>query len=149
VANREDVFNALAALLADVPGIGRVTRRMQMPSLMDAVDLVPGSATLMVWEHNEDTKQRGRGTPSTRTWEAYLVVYFKNPDQTIPGATIINPILEGIEAALEPLPSPANTQTLGGLVSHAWIEGVTTIALGDVDTQGFGGCVVPVKILVP
>lgn len=146
---REAVFTALAALLTAVPGIGTVSRRMTMPGLIPADELAPGAATLMIWEQHEDTKQRGRGTPSTRTWEAFLVVYFKNPDVTVPGATIINPILDGIEAALEPLPSPANTQTLGGLVSHCWIEGVTFVALGDVDTQGFGGCVVPVKILVP
>jgi hypothetical protein len=154
---REQVFTALEALLTTVPGINTVTRRMTMPSEFSTADdtRLP---ILMIWEQNEKTEQRGRGTPATRTWEAFLVVYFRNPDiggpnvdasTLTPGATIINPILEGIEAALEPPPVSPNTQTLGGLVSHCWIEGITTVALGDVDTQGFGGCVVPVKILVP
>jgi hypothetical protein len=146
---REAVFTALATLLTAVPGIGTVSRRMTMPSEIPATELAPGAATLLIWEQNEDTKARGRGVPSMRTWEAFLVVYFKNPDPTVPGAAIINPILDGIEQALTPPPSPANTQTLGGIVSHCWIEGMTHVALGDVDTQGFGGCVVPVKILVP
>lgn len=158
MTTREDVFTALAALLTSVPGINSVSRRMSMPSEFSAARNDLRLPRLMIWEQNETTEQRGRGTPATRTWEAFLVVYFKNPsiggpnvnlDSLVPGATIINPILEGIEAALTPSPSADNTLTLGGLVSHCWIEGTTTVALGDVDTEGFGGLVVPVKILVP
>lgn len=148
---REDVFTALAALLTSVPGINSVSRRMAMPSTFGGPagavdDRLP---TLMIWEQNEHTTQRGGGLPSLRTWEAFLVIYFKNADVTVPGATIINPILEGIEAALTPAPTAQNQLTLGGLVSHCYIEGVTHVALGDVDSEGFGGAVVPVKILVP
>lgn len=155
---REQVFSALAALLSDVPGINSVSRRMSMPADFDGSNLLP---RLMIWEQNETTihtgSNQGLGIPPKRTWDAWLVIYFTNPsvmspgtnpDSLVPGATIINPILDAIEAALAPN-VVTNTQTLGGLVSHAWIEGPTTVALGDVDTQGFGGAVIPVRMLVP
>ena len=147
---REEVFQALAALVQDVPGINYVSRRMAMPAAFLGT---PGNVSsqlpaLLIWEQNEATRHEGLGIPPTRTWSAWLVVYFQNPDATVAGATIINPILDGIEAALAPN-IVTGKQTLGGLVSHAWIEGPSTVALGDIDTQGFGGAVVEVHILVP
>ena len=151
---REQVFSALQTLLSDVPGINFVSRRMMLPN-----DFTSSTGTvdtqlpcLLIWEQNEETRHtgpnQGLGIPPKRTWEAWLVVYFKNTSATVPGATIINPILDAIETALAPN-VVTNTQTLGGLVSHTWIEGPTTVALGDVDTEGFGGAVVPVRMLIP
>ena len=147
---REQVFSAIEALLTTVPGINFVSRRMMLPAAFTttAATVDERLPALIVWEQNEETKHKGLGIPPTRTWSAWLVVYFKNMDVTVAGATIINPILDGIEAALAPN-VVTNKQTLGGLVSHAWIEGPAHIALGDIDQQGFGGCVVEVHILVP
>jgi hypothetical protein len=141
---REPVFSALESLFVAANIAPRVTRRMMMPNEAVKGDL----PVLIVWEQNEATKVAGRGLPSMRTWEAWLVVYFKNDDPQRPGASIINPILDAIELALAPSPA-IGTQTLGGLVSHCWIEGATAVSLGDVDAEGLGGAVVPVKILVP
>jgi hypothetical protein len=147
---REQVFTALQALLQDVPGINFVSRRMMMPAAFMGTPASPSSQlpALLIWEQNEATKHKGLGIPATRTWAAWLVVYFQNVSTSVPGATIINPILDGIEAALAPN-IVTGTQTLGGLVSHAWIEGPSTVALGDIDTQGFGGAVVEVHMLIP
>lgn len=143
---REQVFDALAARLAGVVS-GTVSRRMALPSELANLGFTLPCA--LIWEQPEDTKVAGRGLPAKRTWAAWVVVYFKNPTRSTAGATIINPILDALEVALAPDDVVNNVLTLGGLVSHCWIEGTTTVATGDTDAQGFGGAVVPVKILVP
>jgi hypothetical protein len=53
--------------------------------------------------------------------------------------------LDVIDAALAPNPV-TRKQTLGGLVSHVWIDGKVMKGPGDLD--GDGVAVIPVKILV-
>jgi hypothetical protein len=150
--SREEVFQALADKLSAVDGINYTSRRMALPAAFNSIGTT-GTVDerlpcLLVWEQNEENKHKGLGIPPTRTWEAWIVVYFMNPTNDIAGATIINPILDAIEAALAP-DIVTSKQTLGGLVSHAWIEGPVTKSLGDVDTEGFGGAVIPVRMLIP
>lgn len=68
----------------------------------------------------------------------------KNPD-AVP-ATELNNMIDAIETALDPSPV-TNTQTLGGLVVHCWIEGRPEFYSGHLDGQAIA--VIPVKILVP
>jgi len=88
-----------------------------------------------------------RGLPPKRTITAELWVYTDvgkdpnaNPEQGL------NDIIDAIETALAPgINSIA--QTLGGLVSHAWIEGEIEQFPGVLD--GIAKAIIPVKILVP
>lgn len=58
----------------------------------------------------------------------------------------LNILLDAVETLLRPLPG-REAQTLGGLVTHCWIEGQVEIHPGDLDGQAIA--IVPVKILVP
>jgi hypothetical protein len=51
----------------------------------------------------------------------------------------------GVDAALKPGPAAGGRQTLGGLVSHCYIDGKIMKDPGDID--GDGVAVIPVKIL--
>jgi hypothetical protein len=88
-----------------------------------------------------------RGLPPKRTITAELWVYTDvgkdpnaNPEQGL------NDIIDGIEAALAPN-IVSNVQTLGGIVSHAWIEGEIEQFPGVLD--GIAKAIIPVKVLVP
>ena len=88
-----------------------------------------------------------RGLPPKRTITAELWVYTDvgkdpnaNPEQAL------NNIIDAIEAALVPGIN-ANAQTLGGIVSHAWIEGEIEQFPGVLD--GIAKAIIPVKILIP
>jgi uncharacterized phage protein gp47/JayE len=88
-----------------------------------------------------------RGLPPKRTITAELWVYTDvgkdpnaNPEQAL------NDIIDAIEAALAPN-VVSNVQTLGGLVSHAWIEGQIEQFPGVLD--GIAKAIIPVKILIP
>lgn len=102
---------------------------------------------------------QGGRTPSKRTLKRTIVIYAQLPggsepagsDVSTPGDAVFYPLIESVEAALEP--DPANSfgvVTLGGLVTHCWIEGDGVIVTGELDpTQGQGMATVPVNILLP
>lgn len=68
----------------------------------------------------------------------------KNPD-AVP-ATELNNMIDAVELALAPS-LVTNTQTLGGLVVHCWIEGRPEYFSGHIGGQAIA--VIPVKMLVP
>lgn len=57
---------------------------------------------------------------------------------------MLDPLLDAVDAALAPN-IVTRRQTLGGLVSHVWIDGKIMKDPGDIDGDGIA--VIPVKIL--
>lgn len=101
--------------------------------------------------------QAGR-TPARRELARTIVIYAQIPgggtpagkDATTPGDSVFYPLIEAVEAALEPSPSDSlAVVTLGGLVTHCWIEGDGVIVPGDIDPTGQGMATLPVNILLP
>ena len=101
------------------------------------------------------TDQRGRGNPSVRILHRTIVVYAQlpgtgtplGPDAVTPGGTVFAPLQEAIEVAF--IPDRDGTLTLGGLVSHCWIEGEGIWSPPDIDPNGQGMFTVPVRIMIP
>lgn len=105
----------------------------------------------------EQFVQQGR-TPAKRIITRTIVIYAQIPgggtpggiDTTTPGDAPFYPLIEGIESALDPPDSNSlATITLGGLVTHCWIEGTGVIVPGDIDPNGQGMATLPVSILIP
>lgn len=149
---REAVFSALFAILETAPGITTFSRRM-----LDYSAVAPGlMPILMLWEQPELTDYRpGRGLPRDY-WEAYIIIVFHNPSRVtagnpnsaVPGATIINPLVDGVRNALAPDDPTTNSLTLGGLVDWCRVEGRTIVETGDTDAQGYGGAIIPVRMQI-
>lgn len=85
-----------------------------------------------------------------------ILIYGKIPDGETPGvpnpgsnpgSSVLNPMLDAIEAALAPT-GPSGYQTLGGLIIDCRIEGEIIKVLGDEDPSGVCGAVIPIMILV-
>jgi hypothetical protein len=151
-STREAVFTALFnALQAGVTGLASYSRIFTMPNaILNGGAPTMALPALMLLEGHEETAAREVRTPPKRLWNASIIVVFQNTDQAnVPGATIINPILDQIDATLPPIDKFGNFNTLGGLVEGVWIEGPTLKETGDVDAAGLGGAVVPIKIRVP
>ena len=88
-----------------------------------------------------------RGLPPKRTISAELWVYTdvgKDPNANPEAA--LNDIVDAIEVALAPNVL-TGVQTLGGLVSHCWIEGEVEQFPGVLD--GIAKAIIPVEILIP
>lgn len=141
---REQVMQALFARMQTVPGMAKYSRRMKLPHQVHPGD----QPCLMQWEQPEIARNQ-TGLPDKRVWEAWIVLVFTNDDDDVPGATIINPMLEAIEAAMKVDDFGRNVCSLGGLVHYARIEGTIVKEVGDTDPSGLGGAVVPIKIMPP
>lgn len=138
---REAIYAALFALLQGAGGFQTVGRRVQPWSALSSAQ----QPALFLVAKGED-HARLAGMPSRRTLQADLVVYAMAPDDNTAGSQVLNPLLDAIQAALQPPPYSAD-QTLGGLVQHAWIEGHIQTDEGALGSQAVA--VIPVHILAP
>lgn len=143
-ASREAIMQALFARLQTVPGIVTFSRRMTLPHRVAPAD----QPCLMLWEQPE-TERIVTAAPPRRILEAWAVIVFTNSDPAVAGATVINPLLDAIEAALKADDPARNVCSLGGIVHYARIEGLIVKETGDTDTTGLGGAVVPIRIMPP
>jgi len=167
----EPVMNGILALLqaALMPGTFRymargivlteeldqiILQNMPLPFRQPALFLFDGIG----WGGGKTIYHRsGRGMPAKRTLLRTIVCYAQfpgagtpgGPDGTVQsGGTIFAPLVEAVEAALEPSPGePAIT--LGGLVSHVWIEGESHWLTAEIFPNGQGVFTIPVNIVVP
>lgn len=166
VPTRELVWQALFDWLATatitnddgqvVPAFATTGRRLRLQP-----DNTPSTAfdqpAMFLVEGDETTVQGGRGSPDKRTWRGMVWIFAKVPDGvrpgeqdfTTPGASVINPLIDAIEAAMGPDDVTQNVLTLGGLVSHAWIAGNTIKVPGDLNPDGQCFAAIPINILVP
>lgn len=142
-------FNALDASAAvDIsflssPLLRTASRRLKTWDQVGQED----QPALFFAETGEDWQQL-KGLPVKRTMsvEVYLYV-FTGADSSLAPSQVLNPILDALEAAIGP--DACGYQTLGGLVSHAWIDGKVSIAEG-AQGQGMQAiAMLPVSILVP
>lgn len=141
---REAAFVALAALLDGLKAAGKAktfSRRVQTldkteAQAMPALYLGPGPQQVA----------QSTNLPPTRTLGALVYVYAANPDKATPASTILNGLLDEIEAALKPSPATGR-QTLGDTVAHAWVEGTIEIYEGVLGERA--AAIVPVQILLP
>jgi hypothetical protein len=159
---REEVMQALFAkvsplqapadsaspLPAETP-FRTVARRTTMPG-QGFASLDPSlMPALTQWEDWPEETVGGELGLRKRTWEVWMVIQFRNDDRLAPGATILNPLIDAVEAALSPDSPPRQVLTLDGLVNAVYIDGPTIKNTGDTDAEGNGRASVPVKILVP
>lgn len=107
-------------------------------------------------------EQRGRGRPTVRIMSRSIIVYARAfgpggaPDGTprgpapdVTGGQVFHPLIEAVEAAFR-LTDSEGALTLGGLVSHCWIEGEGHLLATELDpVNGQGMATLPIKIMVP
>jgi hypothetical protein len=140
--SRETIIQALYQLALTATTFNTSGRRLQLWSKVSSFPALFVQSTGTNYPARD-----ARGLPPKRTISAELWVYTDvgkdpnaNPEQAL------NAIIDAVESALAPGIN-ANAQTLGGIVSHAWIEGEIEQFPGVLD--GIAKAIIPVKILVP
>jgi hypothetical protein len=149
---REPIYSALFGLISQGEGLpGKITwgsagalaytsRRVRLWA-----DL-PDVPALCQAEHGEMFAQATR-MPYKRVFSASWFFYHRvGKDSAAVPAITNNQILDAAQAILAPPPG-FETQTLGGLVHHCWIEGTILKDPGDLDGDAL--IIVPIHILVP
>ncbi|HUB94285.1 MAG TPA: hypothetical protein VL993_00120 [Stellaceae bacterium] len=140
---REPIYAALFALLSDAAAFATASRRLR-----HWAEVAPAEQPALFQVQKRETAKEAEGSPTVWRAEVDLYLYCQAPDDETPPATILNPLVDAIEAAL--LPAGADlatgTQSLGGLVKHCWIAGAI-----ETDEGALGGqavAIIPIEILV-
>ena len=140
--SRETIYAALFAKFAAVPGI--ITRSRKLEHWTDVVS--SRQPALFQAQRNETPGQVQR-LPAKWSLRAdiYLYVHTGEGTDTV-SSTLMNPLVDAIEAALAPDPL-TEMQDLGlpGVVSHCWIAGTIETDEGVLGPQGVA--IIPVEIL--
>ena len=142
--NCETYYGALFAALQTLQTGGTVKiadRRVRFLNEMGAAEL----PALFMAVDRQQTVQR-RGQPARHQLGARLFLYAANPDRHTAAGIALNGLIDAVEAALAP-PAGMETQTLGGLVSHAWIEGPVEVFEAPVGERA--AAIVTVQMLAP
>jgi hypothetical protein len=137
---REPIYAALFALVAHAASFVTISRRLRHWSDVGAAE----QPALFMIQKSENAEER-RPLPVKYRASVDLYIYAQAPDELTPPATVLNPLLDAVEAALAPDPV-GHVQTLGGLVAHCWIAGRIQTDEGVLGGQAVA--IVPVEILV-
>lgn len=117
--NRETIFAALFERLSSTPGLVTKSRR-----LVHWADVPAVQQPALYLAKGAEVISQQTGQPSVVTMRATVWVYAMEKDPDAAPSTILNGLLDGIQAAVAPSGDPTkNKQTLGGLVHHCWING--------------------------
>jgi len=145
--SRETVYAALFALVTSVPGIRTQSRRLIHWADVNAAD----QPALFQVQSHQAPQQTGRGMPPKWLLRAELYLYANaGSDPHVIPAQQLNTLIDAIEAALKPATGNdiiQNVQTLGGIVSHCWLDGEIEVFDGALGEQAVA--IVPISILVP
>ena len=139
-APRETIMSALFALVSGSASFVTASRRLQLWSSMS-----PGQKPAIFQYERDDTYTNGKNYLPIVEMNVDLYIYTApGTDSGITPISILNPLIDAIYVALAPN-IVTHRQTLGGLVSHVWIDGKIMKDPGDLDGDGIA--VIPVKIL--
>lgn len=141
IASRETAFTALFTWLQTNTGSNFKTFTRRLKHWNDCSEQ---DCPAMYMTHTGETTQPLHGQPPRIVLELELWFYVKTYEKEV--GPIVNPLIDVIGTALEPNNNGENTQTLGGIVHHCWIEGQTVIYEGNLGDEAV--VTIPVKILV-
>jgi hypothetical protein len=144
------LFAVLQGGLADA-GIVTLGRQHVMPP-----SLTPEQQpALFVVQARESRIPTPAGLPVKLCLDGFLILYLQVPaamdeaigQETVLASTQMNVLLKAIDDALQPDNITTGKLTLGGLVTHCWLEGDVEMDPGIFSSQG--AAILPIKMLVP
>ena len=139
---REPIYAALFARVANAASFVTAARRLRHWSEVSPAE----QPALFMRQKGESAGGAERGTPTVWTLTLELYVYAHADDSYVAPATVLNPLVDAVEAALAPV-AATGTQDLGlpDTVRHACIAGKIEITEGVLRDQAVA--IIPVEIL--
>lgn len=143
---RETIYEALFQLVAASASFTTASRK-----LVHWSDLGPEEHPAIFQRQLDEDRISQRGVPPKVHLRVELYVYVHTLSQqlnpTVVPSQLLNPLMDAIDAALAVDDKSNNVLTLGGLVSHCWIDGKTENFEGMIGDQAVS--IIPISILVP
>lgn len=127
----------------DFTGIITASKRLRA---WGDVNVTDQPAMFLTMNNQSNEKVRGIKSKWTLLFDLYIYVNTTNDPNVIP-ASLMNPILDQVDSMFNPDNLADYALTLGGLVSHAAINGTVITDEGLLDDQAV--VVIPIEILVP
>lgn len=123
-ATREPIYQALFDLITNAPAVKAIFGGNVGRLLPHEANVAPAQCpALYTFQLPERRVYKGKGIPPIRTLYVAFVAYFSALNSaTIIPATAINAAADAIDDAISNPGNPQNTQTLGGLVQHVYVE---------------------------
>jgi len=138
---REQIMQALFALVSGSSSFVTASRRLKLWT-----DVSEAEKPAIFQYERDDVYSNGKQYLPIVEMNVELYVYTApGMDSGVTPISILNPLIDAIDAALRPGPASNGRQTLGGLVSHCYIDGKVMKDPGDIDGDGIA--VIPIKIL--
>lgn len=114
----------------------------------------PDQPTLFqIFAEEQGIPQKPPGMPSKLVMRGYLILYAYNPSptenigqETVLGETLLNNLLFAVDGAMQPDDPNTGKFTIGGLVTHCWREGKTSMDPGIFGNQL--GALLPLNVLI-
>lgn len=139
---REPIYRALYKLLNE--GVTSAVTFSRVLAHWD--DVSPNQQPAMFMTQDSQIVERESGRPARYTLGVKLWIYCHRDSMDDIPVVQLNNVLDEIEAAIQPDPSPSYRQTLGGLVEKCWIDGSIDTDEGTLGNQAVA--IVPIRILV-
>ncbi|HEV2303330.1 MAG TPA: hypothetical protein VGR91_17320 [Stellaceae bacterium] len=139
---RETIYAALWALVAEAADFVTADRRLR-----HWTDLSPAEQpALFMVEKGGVAETKALGAPVVWTLHADFYLYVHSSDPYLAPATVLNPLVDALEAALAPSPA-TGVQNLGlpAMVNHAYLAGKVETDEGVLGDQAVA--IIPVAIL--
>ena len=139
---REPIYAALFELVAGAAGFVTAERRLRHWS-----DVAPAEQpALFMTQKSEAAAVKALGAPLVWTLNVELYLYAHSSDPQLSPATVLNPLIDAVEAALAPAPT-TGLQNLGlaAMVQHAMIAGKIETEEGVLGDQAIA--IIPIEIL--
>jgi len=139
---RESIYAALFDLAADAAGFVTAERRLRHWS-----DVAPAEQpSLFMAQKSEIAAVKTLGAPTVWTLLVELYLYAHSSDPYLSPATVLNPLVDAVEAALAPA-ATTGLQDLGlpSMVQHATIAGKIETEEGVLGDQAIA--IIPIEIL--
>jgi hypothetical protein len=139
---REPIYAALFDLAAGAAGFVTAERRLRHWS-----DVAPAEQpALFMTQKSEVASVKTLGAPTVWTLLIELYLYAHSSDPYLSPATVLNPLVDAVEAALAPA-ATTGLQDLGrpSMVQHAMISGKIETEEGVLGDQAIA--IIPVEIL--
>jgi hypothetical protein len=138
---REPIYLALYTLLQTISGFITISRRLKHWADVGQAE----QPAIFIIQKNEVPIQ-ARGIPTAWKLNLELYVYVNSGDDPAESpAKILNPLIDAIETLFPASDEDAPIQTLGGLVSHAWISGTIETSEGVLGQQEVA--IIPIEVL--
>jgi len=144
--SRETIYAALFALVSGSASFTTASRKLRHWS-----DVAIEEHPALFQRQVDETRLVQRGVPPKIQLHVELYIYVSTLAQQLDPAVVpsqlMNPLLDALDAALVVDDLSNNVLTLGGLVSHCWVDGKTENFEGMLGDQAVA--IIPVSILVP